>query len=72
MRRRACGGAGGVVKLGSAIGAEVGGITYGMEHSYTFAYLSAAGLAVMAAIAVLAIRDRPRYREAALRLDERR
>ena len=48
-------------QVGSALGALMGGFTFNMQHSYTFAYITAAALAVAAAIAVLTIRDAPRY-----------
>lgn len=48
-------------QVGSALGAVIGGLTFNVQHSYTFAYITAAALAVAAAIAVLSIRDVPRY-----------
>jgi len=49
-------------QVGSALGALTGGFTYTLTHSYATAYVTGAALAIAAAVAVLAIRDVPRYR----------
>jgi len=49
-------------QVGAALGAWVGGVIYTTAHTYGPAYLSAAVLAVLASVMVLAIRDVPRNR----------
>ncbi len=49
-------------QVGAALGAWVGGVVYTSTHTYGPAYLSAAVLAVLAGIMVVAIRDVPRSR----------
>jgi predicted MFS family arabinose efflux permease len=47
-------------QIGAALGAWVGGVVYTNAHTYAPAYLSAAVLAVLASVMVIAIRDVPR------------
>ncbi len=49
-------------QLGAALGAFVGGKVFDVSHTYTPAYVSAAALAFLASVMVLAIRDVPRFR----------
>jgi predicted MFS family arabinose efflux permease len=49
-------------QVGAALGAWVGGVVYTSAHTYAPAYLSAAVLAVLAGVMVIAIRDAPRSR----------
>jgi predicted MFS family arabinose efflux permease len=49
-------------QIGAALGAWVGGVVYTSAHTYGPAYLSAALLAALASILVIAIRDVPRIR----------
>jgi predicted MFS family arabinose efflux permease len=48
-------------QIGAALGAWTGGVVYASAHTYAPAYVSAAVLAVLASIMVLAIRDVPRF-----------
>lgn len=56
-------------QVGSALGALTGGFTYTLTHSYATAYVTGAALAIAAAVAVLSIRDVPRYQRPATTLE---
>jgi len=48
-------------QVGAALGSWVGGVVYQTFRSYTYAYQSAALLALLAAVMTVMIRDEPRY-----------